>query len=109
MCWPAESPLISVYGAKGAAIALVAAELTLGLSYERALSYKRPALRLDLGFVMRAAAATLLAGAVASVLALPAVAAAALGLALYIAALLALGIIPAEIREALFHRRPSPV
>jgi O-antigen/teichoic acid export membrane protein len=102
-------PLISVYGAKGAAIALVAAELTLGLSYERALSHKRPALRLDPGFVIRAAAATLLAGAVASVISLPAVAAAALGVALYVAALLALGIIPAEIREALFRRRQPPV
>jgi O-antigen/teichoic acid export membrane protein len=98
-------PLISAYGAKGAAIALVAAELTLSLSYEWSLSHKRPGLRLDLGFVLRAAAATLLAGAVASVLALPAVAAAVLGLALYVAALLALGIIPAEIREALFSRR----
>ncbi|HTD07961.1 MAG TPA: hypothetical protein VK680_03635, partial [Solirubrobacteraceae bacterium] len=102
-------PLISIYGAKGAAIALVAAELTLGLSYERALAHKRPALRLAPGFVMRAAAATLFAGAAASVLSLPAVAAAALGFALYVAALLVLGIIPAEIREALIRRGPPPV
>lgn len=99
-------PLIDAYGAKGAAIALVAAELTLGFSYERALSYGRPALRLNLGFLLRAAAATLLAGAVASVLSLPSVAAAVLGLALYVAALAALGIIPAEIRQALLSRRP---
>jgi O-antigen/teichoic acid export membrane protein len=98
-------PLISAYGAKGAAIALVAAELTLGLSYEWSLSHKRPELRLDLGFVLRAAAATLLAGAATSVLGLPSVAAAALGLALYVAALLALGIIPDEVREALLKRR----
>lgn len=98
-------PLISAYGAKGAAIALVAAELTLGLSYEWALAHKRPELRLGLGFVLRAAAATFLAGAAASVLALTPVAAAMLGSALYVAALLALGIIPAEIREALFRRR----
>ncbi|MGC2374225.1 MAG: polysaccharide biosynthesis C-terminal domain-containing protein [Solirubrobacteraceae bacterium] len=98
-------PLISAYGAKGAAIALVAAELTLGLSYEQTLAHKRSELRLDLGFVVRAAAATLLAGAVASVLALPSVAAAVLGFAIYVAALLALGIIPAEIREALLRRR----
>jgi O-antigen/teichoic acid export membrane protein len=97
-------PLISLYGAKGAAIALVAAELTLGFSYERALSQKRPALRLDLGFAIRALAATLLAGAVASAFPLPAVAVAALGLGLYVATLLALGIIPAEIREALLPR-----
>jgi O-antigen/teichoic acid export membrane protein len=101
-------PLISAYGAKGAAIALVAAELTLGLSYEWALSHKRPELRLDLGFALRAAAATLAAGVAASVLALPAVTTAILGSALYVAALLALGIVPAEIREALFrHRRPA--
>jgi O-antigen/teichoic acid export membrane protein len=98
-------PLISAYGAKGAAIALVSAELALGLGYEWALARRRPELRLDLGFVLRAAAATLLAGAVASALALPAVVAALLGSALYVVALLALGIVPAEIREALFHRR----
>lgn len=97
-------PLISAYGAKGAAIALVAAELSLGLSYEWSLSHDRPDVRLDSGFVVRAAAATLVAGAAASVLALPPVAAAALGSALYLATLLALGIVPAEIREALLRR-----
>ncbi len=101
-------PLITVYGAKGAAIALVAAELTLAFCYEQALSRERPALRLDRGFVMRAVAATLLAGVVAGALPLPAVAAAALGLGLYVAALSALGIIPAEIREALLARRRPP-
>jgi O-antigen/teichoic acid export membrane protein len=98
-------PLISAHGAKGAAIALVAAELTLGLSYEFSLSHERPELRLRPGFVLRAAAAALAAGAAASVLALPALAAAVLGSALYLAALFALGIIPAEIREAIFRRR----
>jgi O-antigen/teichoic acid export membrane protein len=97
-------PLISAYGAKGAAISLVAAELTLGLSYERALSHKQPQLRLDRGFVLRAGGAALLAGAATSLLSLPAVLAAALGSTLYVAALLALGIIPAEIREALLSR-----
>ena len=98
-------PLIGAYGAKGAAIAMVAAELALAASYEWSLSHNRPELRLHSGFVLRAAAATLLAGAAASVLGLPPVAAAVLGSALYLAALLALGIIPAEIREALFRRR----
>jgi len=100
-------PLISAYGAKGAAIALVAAELTLAVSYEWSLSSMRPESRLELGFVLRAAAATILAGAAASVVGLPPVAAAVLGSALYVAALLALGIIPAEIREGLFRRRPA--
>jgi O-antigen/teichoic acid export membrane protein len=98
-------PLISAYGAKGAAIALVAAELTLGLSYEWALAHGRPELRMDLGFVLRAATATLLVGVAVSVLGLPSAVAAALGLALYAAALLALGIVPAEVREALLTRR----
>jgi O-antigen/teichoic acid export membrane protein len=101
-------PLISAYGAKGAAIALVAAELTLGLSYERALSHKRTELRLDRGFVVRAVAAMLLAGALTSLLALPAILAAMLGSVLYFVALLALGIIPAEIREALLARWRHP-
>ena len=102
-------PLISAYGAKGAAIAMVAAELTLGLSYEFTLTHMRPKLRMDLGFVLRAAAATLLSGAAASVFGLPSAAAAALGLALYVAALLALRIVPVEIREALLKRRRPTV
>ncbi len=39
-------PLISAYGAKGAAIAMVAAELTLALCYEWSLSHTWPELRL---------------------------------------------------------------
>ncbi len=100
-------PLISVYGAKGAAIAMVAAELTLALCYEWSLSLERPELRLGLGFVLRAAAATLAAGAVAAVLDLPSLPSALLALALYVVALLALGLIPAEIREVLFTRHHS--
>jgi O-antigen/teichoic acid export membrane protein len=98
-------PLISIYGAKGAAIAMVAAELTLAVCYERALSRQRPELRLGPGFILQAGAAALLAGAAASVLGLPSVVAAVLGVAFYLAALLALGIVPAEIREALFKPR----
>jgi O-antigen/teichoic acid export membrane protein len=100
-------PLISAYGAKGAAIAMVAAELTLAVCYERALSHQRPELRLGPGFILRAAVAALLAGVAASVLGLPSVVSTVLGVAFYLAALLALGIIPAEIREALFKRRHS--
>jgi O-antigen/teichoic acid export membrane protein len=100
-------PLISAYGAKGAAIAMVVAELTLALSYEWSLSHEQPELHLDLGFVLRAAAATLVAGGAASALGLPSVAAAIVGVVLYLAVLLALGIIPPEIRQALFRRRHS--
>jgi O-antigen/teichoic acid export membrane protein len=97
-------PLIGAYGAKGAAIALVAAELTLSLCYEWSLSHTRPELRFDPGYVLRAAAATLAAGAVAVVLGVSPLASAVLGSAIYIAALFAFGLIPDEIREALFRR-----
>jgi O-antigen/teichoic acid export membrane protein len=98
-------PLISAYGATGAAIAMVAAELTLALCYEWSLSRTRPELRLGPGFVLRAGTATLLAGAVAVALEVSPLASALLGSAIYVAALLAFGIIPAEIRQALFRRR----
>jgi len=98
-------PLVSAYGAKGAAIAMVAAELTLGFCYERSLSFKQPEMRLRLGFVLRAAAATLGAGAIALALDVTPIASALIGSALYLAALLALRIVPPEIRDALFKRR----
>jgi O-antigen/teichoic acid export membrane protein len=102
-------PLISAYGAKGAAIAMVAAELTLAVCYEVSLSGQRPELRLPLGFLLRVGVATVAAAAVAIAPGLTSVASAVVGSAVYIAALLALGIIPAEIREALFRRRrPAP-
>jgi hypothetical protein len=56
-------------------------------------------------FVLRAGAATLLAGGVAVALDVSPLASALLGSAIYIAALLAFGIISAEIRQALFRRR----
>jgi O-antigen/teichoic acid export membrane protein len=98
-------PLITAYGADGAAIAMVAAELTLAVCYEWSLSRKRPELRLAPGFVLRVLAAGLTAGAIAVALDVSSLAAAILGSAIYVAALLALGLIPAEIRAALFRRR----
>jgi O-antigen/teichoic acid export membrane protein len=98
-------PLITGYGAKGAAIAMVAAEWALALCYEWSLSRTRPEVRLAPGFVLRAAAAGLAAGAAAVVLDISSVAEAILGSAIYIAAVLALGLIPAEIRAALLRRR----
>ena len=50
-------PLIEAYGAEGAAIAMVAAELTLALCYEWSLSLGRPRVRLRPSFVARTAAA----------------------------------------------------
>ena len=98
-------PLISADGAEGAAISLVAAELTLAASYEYALSRSRDELRLGAGFLLRAVAAAVAAGAVALAVGLPPAASAILGCALYLAVLLALGLIPVEIREALPGRR----
>jgi O-antigen/teichoic acid export membrane protein len=100
-------PLIGARGAEGAAIAMVAAELTLALCYEWSLSHVRPELRLGPGFLLRAGAATLAAGGVAVALDVSALASAVLGSAMYIAALLAFGIIPTEIRDALFWRRSA--
>jgi O-antigen/teichoic acid export membrane protein len=101
-------PLINTYGAEGAAIAMVAAELTLALCYEWSLSLGRPRVRLRAGFVARTAAAMLFAGACAIVLDLGSLASTVVGLAIYLAALLALRLIPTEIREALLrHHRPA--
>jgi O-antigen/teichoic acid export membrane protein len=94
------APLIGVYGADGAAIAMVAAELTLALCYELALSLKRPELRLSPRFAARAALAMALAGAVAIALGISPLASAALGMGLYAVASLALGLVPAEISHA---------
>ncbi len=102
-------PLIIADGAKGAAIALVAAELTLALCYEWSLSSGLPELRLSSGFVLRAVAAAVLAGGVALALDLSSLASAVLGSAIYAATLLALGIVPPEIRHALLHRRRPAV
>jgi O-antigen/teichoic acid export membrane protein len=98
-------PLITTYGAKGAAIAMVAAELTLALCYEWSLSFERPELRLAPGFALRVAAAMVVAGAVALSLDLSSLASAMVGSTLYIVAILALGIVPSEIRHALMPRR----
>jgi O-antigen/teichoic acid export membrane protein len=100
-------PLISAYGAKGAALALVAAELTLGCCYEFSVSRAHPDRRLPGGFVLRVAGAAVAAGAVALALPLTAVESALLGSVLYLGALLAVGVIPAEIREALLRRGHS--
>ena len=98
-------PLISADGATGAAIARLAAELTLAGGYEWALSRSRPAVRFGLRFVLKAATAALIAAAVTTALGVPSVVAAALGLALYVALVLALGIVPVEVRQALRDRR----
>jgi O-antigen/teichoic acid export membrane protein len=94
-------PLISAYGATGAAIALVAAELSLAMGYELSLSHQRPQAKLDPGHILRAGLALVVAGAVALVLGLPALASALIGLTIYLAALIVFGVVPTEIYQAL--------
>ena len=94
-------PLIRAYGAEGAAIAMVVAELTLAACYEYALTLGQPELRLSTGLLVSVPAAALIAGAIASAPALPPVIAAVVGVTLYLGSLFALGVVPAELREAL--------
>jgi O-antigen/teichoic acid export membrane protein len=94
-------PLVSEYGAEGAAIAMVAAELTLAVCYEIALTRDRPQLRLAPDFLLRAGAATLVAGATATALGLSSLASAVVGLAIYVVLVATVGIVPPEIRQTL--------
>jgi O-antigen/teichoic acid export membrane protein len=107
-------PLISAHGAIGAAIVLLAAELTLAVSYEVALTRDRPELRPSKGFFPRAAASAAVAVGVVLLLGLPSLTAALVGLAIYGTGLAALGAVPPELRHALLPRgrhkisRPAP-
>lgn len=94
-------PLISAHGAIGAAIALMAAELTLAVCYEVSLTRGRPQLRPSAGFLPRAAAAAAAAAVPVLLLGLPSLAAALVGLAIYSGVLIALGAVPPELRHAL--------
>ncbi len=99
-------PMIHAHGAIGAALTLLAAELTLAACYEVALTRRRAELRLKPDFVARVALAAGIALAPMLLLGLPALPAAAIGAALYAGALVALGAVPAELREALARRGP---
>jgi O-antigen/teichoic acid export membrane protein len=94
-------PLISAHGAIGAAIALMAAELTLAVSYEVSLTRGRPQLRPSPGFLWRAGCAAAAAALPVLLLGLPSLAAAVVGLAIYGGVLIALGAVPPELRHAL--------
>jgi O-antigen/teichoic acid export membrane protein len=107
-------PLISAHGAIGAAIALLAAELSLALCYEVSLTRGRPQLRPSVGFLPRAAIAAVVAAAAVLLLGLPSLAAALVGLAIYGGMLILLGAVPPELRHALLPNsrpkvsRPAP-
>jgi O-antigen/teichoic acid export membrane protein len=95
-------PLIQAHGATGGAIALVAAELMLGLCYEIALTRGRGQLRPDARFLARVALAVAVAAAPALLLDLPSLVAALVGGALYAVVLIALRAVPVEVRQALW-------
>ncbi len=101
--------LINAYAANGAAIAMLAAELTLALCYELSLRRARGDLGMGLGFILRVAVAMAIAAGAATAVDVSSLADAALGVVIYIAALAAFGSIPAEIRAAIFrHHDPAP-
>ena len=91
----------SAYGAQGAAIATVAAELALALSTAVLLVRARGGLRLPLGVLPPVAVALAVAASVTLVPGLPDAAAAVVAGAVYFGVLLALGRVPRELLEAL--------
>jgi O-antigen/teichoic acid export membrane protein len=101
----AGAPLIHAYGALGAAIALVAAELALAMSYELALTAARPELRVPVGFALRISGAALLSVVMVATVDVPSVAMAIIGAAIYCAALLVLRVIPAELWRSVWTAR----
>lgn len=98
-------PLVAAHGATGAALTLLLAELTLAACYEVALTRSRAALRPSAGIVVRIVGAGLVATLPVLALGLPALVAAIAGAAIYVAALLALGAVPAELLQAFRPRR----
>jgi O-antigen/teichoic acid export membrane protein len=101
-------PLISAHGAIGAAIALLAAELTLAVCYEVSLTRGRPQLRPSPGFLPKAICAAAAAVVPVLLLHLPSLAGAVVGVAIYGGVLAALGAVPPELRHALVtSRRPK--
>ena len=101
-------PLIVSDGARGAAIAMTAAELLLALSYELAITRGRSELRAEGGFVARVAAAAVVACVPMVLLGLPSLAMAAIGAVVYAAAALALKVVPMELLDAIRSRRTQP-
>jgi O-antigen/teichoic acid export membrane protein len=98
-------PLIHAHGAKGGAIALVVAELTLAAGYELALTRRRRELSVPAGFVARVALAGLVAVVPLELLGIAPLAAAAIGAVVYVLALLVLGALSADLRRDLLAGR----
>jgi O-antigen/teichoic acid export membrane protein len=98
-------PLIQAHGAKGGAIALVAAELTLAACYELTLTARSRDVGVPVGFVARVALAGLVATVPLMLLGPPPLAMVAIGAAVYVGALLAFGALPADLRRDLLAGR----
>jgi O-antigen/teichoic acid export membrane protein len=95
------------YGAQGAAVATLGAEIALALASFALLMRRRPDLRPDPRVVPRVLAASAPALAVPLVLGLPALPGTVLAAALYVALLLLLRAVPAELWEGLRALRPT--
>jgi O-antigen/teichoic acid export membrane protein len=93
--------LVPHQGAKGAALATVAAEFGLAAAYAFFLMRRRRDLRPGLGTVPAVATGVAAATLVAVLLPLPSIALTALALAVYVAILLAMRAVPAELWHAL--------
>ncbi len=94
-------PLIMSDGARGAAIAMTAAELLLALSYELAITRGRSELRAEATFVARVIVAAVLACVPVVILGLPSLVMAVVAAVVYGGAVLALRVVPAELLDAL--------
>lgn len=92
--------LVSLEGARGGAMALVAAELTLAIGYGVAIARHHELQPLDVSHVARVAVAAAAALALPWILDLPALVDVTLGTVVYWVMLVALRAIPAEIADA---------
>jgi len=99
-------PLVHAHGAVGAALTLLAAELALAASYELAITRSRALLRLSPSFVARVTCAAALATLPVLLIHLPSLVGAAIAAVIYSILLVTLGIVPAELRQTLWQRRP---
>jgi O-antigen/teichoic acid export membrane protein len=93
--------LVPIHGAQGAAVATLGAELALALAYLVVLVRRRPDLRPTMRILPRVLAAVAPALAIPLALGLPALPGTVLAAGLYVALLLVLRAVPAELWEAL--------
>jgi O-antigen/teichoic acid export membrane protein len=101
-------PLIISDGARGAAIAMTAAELLLALCYEIAITRGRSELRAEATFLARVVVAAVLACAPVLILGLPSLAMATIAIVLYGAIALGLRLVPRELLDAFRSWRAQP-